>query len=516
MKPEIFKSVRAQNKDQDVPEFGNYSPGELRPPEVRKQRRDLAESEAGQGLYRSAVSRAIFFAYGIGEVPHVHFPNAEHFQHQPFAKNHWLRYGNMESENSRIKFMIEKYQRRRFPEEFSYVCRRALSNESALDEWGNQIPRVHNVSARIYEKIGAQMNENKIGDDFGYHNGDQGAYKSEPLFYESPAEMVALELQLWDRSLSQIAQELRNNDIKNVPSFLHLYNHIKDPITPLREILPNQARIFSELYEACSLALISNGRSLDQEKILVAQLALESSFLALPGVKNIVQVVYGGHQELPYIFVDVTRLPRGEFADPEKIFDVLFGKNDGKKNLVGIFQDLKEIGFGRAKITPITVSYFQTPYQNRAEIFIVDGNNRATAVLLMQFLNFVGFDEKKVINFSDGLRRFVSLHNLDIEWERDLAVLLRTLSPDQRNRLVTEERAIARQFENAAIPALLVQEPNFHTVDVAQSEAKRPDIFLLQPMHQAIYNDKRWSIAIPAKKQSHGRALGNDLRFSLD
>lgn len=48
---------------------------------------------------------------------------------------------------------------------------------------------------------------------------------------------------------------------------------------------------------------------------------------------------------------------------------------------------------------------------------------------------------------------------------------------------------------------------------VAQSQGER--IVLLQPMHQVIYNQKRWSMAIPSKQQSHGRAGGNDLRVSI-
>ncbi len=132
----------------------------------------------------------------------------------------------------------------------------------------------------------------------------------------------------------------------------------------------------------------------------------------------------------------------------------------------------------------------------------------------MMFLTFVSFDAQRILNFHEDLRIFISLHDLDIEWERDISILLQRLSGDQISELISNKQ-IVQQFENTRIPALLVQEPNFHTIDVPRSKAQAPEIFVLQPMHQVIYNRKRWSMAIPAKQQSHGRAAGNDMRVGL-
>lgn len=498
-KIEIYKSPIAQDRDIDVPEFGGFSPHELQHPRERQLRPDVFGIEARSALYQSAVSRAVHFAYGAGEVPHVHFPNAEHFQHVSFTRNHWLRYGNMEREVGRILFMLEKYPSRRFPVEFDSVCRDVMSNKSVLREWSNQVPRIDRLSRSIYEASAMEMESKKRHDDLGYSNGEKGAFQAEPVFYQSSNESGLLEARLFDPALSEVGSQLKNGDYKNLPAFLHLYNRVKDPISPIRSTLSEQSKIYRELYDYCRH--YSPGRvNAESEQTLIVQLALESSFLALPGAKDVFCVVYGGHHELPYIQVDITKFPRGEFAGPKRVCEVL-------GELVG---DAEKIGHPVA--TPITVSYFQEPQQAKPELFIIDGNNRATAMLLLKFLDSIGFDKQEISEPREALRRFVALHDLDIEWERDIAVALKSLSPDFVDSL-QQKSAIIGQFANALMPALLVQEPNFHTVAVAQSQGER--IVLLQPMHQAIYNHKRWSIAIPSKQQSHGRAAGNDLRLPL-
>lgn len=498
---EIYKPANPENIDKDVLEFGGFTPYELRQPEARRLSPDLFGAKALQGLKHSAVQRALYFGYGLGDLPATHFPNAEHFQHVPFTHSHWSRYGDMESEYSRVRFMLELYESRQFPEAFDGICRDVLASNDLLLEWSNQIPKVDKDSSAIYEQIAKQMAASKAHDDLSYSNGEQGAYQSEPVFYEVSKQGGALEGKLWEKALNQISDEIQQGDFRNLPSFLHLYNRIKDPITPIRSTLSEQVRLFEDLYGESQSYLSSDGNlNIERQKVLVTQFALESSFLALPGAKDITCVIYGGHHELPYIYVDVTRLPRGEFAGPQRAIEVL-----------GELLHQSE-QCGQPVATPITVSYCQEPFQTKPDLFIIDGNNRATATLLMKFIDYVGFDKEAIFNHKDSLRRFISLYDLDIQWERDLAVALKVLTPEVVGSMENNQDLI-QHFANARIPALLVQEPNFHTVAVTQSHSEK--IVLLQPMHQVIYNQKRWSIAIPSKQQSHGRAAGNDIRMSL-
>lgn len=493
----IYKPDVAHNRDQDVPEFGGYSSHELVYPPFREVKPDLYDHEAFQGLKNSAVERVLYFAYGVGNRPPVHFPNGEHFQHIPFSESHWKKYGNIESEASRVGFMLDNYPSRRFPDEYREVCVAALSSNDLLREWANQIPRINGLSVAVFEKALAGMDLSKVHDEFGYSNSDQGAYQSPPVFYRSSEEMLSLELSLWEQANIQIARELSSGNYDNVPVFLHLYSRIKDPISPIRSGLANQSRIFIALHKNTHSAYPAVEPK--NEAALVQQLALESSFLALPEARDVAFVLYRGHHELPYIYVDITQFPRGEFANPNRVLEIADE----------VIADSNR--FGVPAITPITVSYCQEPYQASPRLFIIDGNNRATAILVMKYLQHVDYALSQV--FEKGrLRSFIVSHDLDIEWERDLVMAIQHMSGERLSHLVAN-RAIVDAFASSKMPALLVQEPNFHTIAVAQSNGER--IVLLQPTHQAIYNQNRCSMAIPSKQQSHGRAAGNDVRVSL-
>ena len=83
----------------------------------------------------------------------------------------------MESEHSRVRFMLERYKSRQFPEAFDGICRDVLASNNLLQKWSDQIPRVDKASAAIYELVAKQMEASKVHDDLGYSNGQQGAYQ---------------------------------------------------------------------------------------------------------------------------------------------------------------------------------------------------------------------------------------------------------------------------------------------------------------------------------------------------
>jgi hypothetical protein len=501
MKTEIYKSLIAQNRDIDVPEFGEYSSEELRHPQDRRQFPDLFYEEARERLYRSAVERASHFAFGTGEIPPVHFPNAEHFQHIPFTKGHWEKYGNLESEYGRIRFMLNEHPNRRFPSVFLLICQEVLLKDNLLANWRNSIPLIQRNSKQVYEHILGQMKTGRKPDDTGFNNGGAGTYQSEPVFYQPFSDyQLELEVSVWEKALEQAAEEFRQANFENLATFLHLYNYLKDPLTPIRSCLANQVEIFQDLYLQAKETIPKVAFDLNQERVLITQLALESSFLALPGIKEIAFVVYYRHQELPYLYLDIEKLPRGEFAGPKRAQEILNEIID------------QSLAYRVPVITPITLSYFQDPYQKQPGLFIIDGNNRATAVLIMKFLAFTNFNPKKINEAQ--VRDFIICHDLDIEWERDLVISLKALSTETIQKLL-ENRFIVNGFSQSQVPALLVQEPNFHTIAVERSK-KEGSVVVLQPMHQAIYNQNRFPMAIPAKQQSHGRAAGNDIRVSLN
>ncbi len=497
-KMEIFKPNHKENIDHDVPEFGGYALSDLKVPEMRKGRPNAVISSPQDALYESAIQRALYFGYGIGDVPHVHFPNAEHFQHIPFTKRHWEIYGNMEGEHARLRFMMGNYPERLFPKEWERFLCNILLGDNVLNDinYLGKISLTGNTNY-VYKKAVSEMFDKKELDRSGYKNDEVDVYQSDPVFYEVDPSSSQKQLSLWNRALGDLAS-LGSKEDYRLLNFLEFYGQIKDPITPITNRTEIQGAIFMELYKEVMRELRPQRIIHERQKALISQLALESSFLSL--LVDIKAVVYGDYHELPYILVDPAKLPRGEFANPKRVLEVLDE----------ILVDSKQ--FGKPVLTPITASFYQEPSSPEPQLFIVDGNNRSTAVLLMKFFKYAGydrsniFDKNKLLNFVDDL-------HLDIEWERDLAVTLNILDSDHLDRLLCDQ-PILEKFADAKIPALLVQEQNFHTIAVAQSSGSK--IKLLQPMHQAIYNQSRYPMAIPSKQQSHGRSAGNDIRFSLE
>ncbi len=495
----IFVPTVKGNIDQQVPEFGNLNPKDLRYPAQRAEKQWAFGASADEALWNSSINRTLHFAYNVGELPYVHFPNAEYIQHFPFAKSDWQRYGNMESEEARMRLLLDRFPSRRFPLSFSTHLQTLLERSFMFYRWQALSKRLQPEAASIYSDTKQRMYQQKVQDPYNYHNGDEGTYQADPVFYKPSSRATPLETVLLRRGLHEVEIELERRDLRNVREFLDLYLRLKDPITPLTACLDNQAEIFIRLYQACQRMLVGKEDNPLKNRVLLTQLALEASFLALPEVRNVFLTAYNGHHELPYIDVDLPTLPRGEFANPKRVVEVLEEIVDDSKI------------HHRPVITPITVAHFQEPDSSEAKLFIVDGNNRATAILLMKYIYEQGFDPTKVFD-KNNLRHAMSGLNLDITWERDLALALRELTPEDLARF-TQERIIFGQFSKARVPALLVQEANFHTVAVALSQGSK--IHLLQPMHQAIYNQEMFQMAIPSKQQTHGRAQGNDIKIEV-
>ena len=187
MLQEIFKSVIAQDKDKDVPEFGGFSPHELKQPEIRRLFPDLSGTEALKSLRKMLyVELYILDTELVIYLLYI-------FQMQNIFKTYPSHiiigcYKNMESEDCRVRFMLEKYQSRQFPEAFDEICSDVLSSENILQKWSNQIPRVNNASTVVYEQTAIQMERSKVHDHLGCSNGEQGAYQSEPVLYHVSAE----------------------------------------------------------------------------------------------------------------------------------------------------------------------------------------------------------------------------------------------------------------------------------------------------------------------------------------
>lgn len=511
----VIKKPPELGDDPGVAEFGLTRP--RRTPAERNPHPDTTDKQAFKSLKAQAISRALHFGYGIGDVADVPvlFPNGEHYKDQPFDKDHWERFGNLESEHARIDFTLTIYgQQRGFPREFGPYVNTALLTRDTLGAWEEASSCIAQASKGIYQTIRGEMVEKKFVDPEAQKEGYTEAYQSRPILYETKPDVVRGEQTLWDRALTQIAEELQRGDYRHLGSFLDLYTRIKDPITPVTQTLARQESLFRELLRSARSELRKQGITniaTEEGKTLLAQLALESSFLALPAAQSIFYMRGDAqHHAIPYVYTDLKDLPRGEYTTPQAVLPRLTEILDNAEDNATVV------------ITPIAVSYFQTPGEPKPTMFVIDGNNRATALMVMQYLYTEHPTYEERLNPAT-LKNFMQKHKLHPGWERELILTLKAqdavttdgvtpsgFTRELYNRIMTDQPRL-RKVVRARVPAMLVQEPNFHTIEVESSERYRPDIFLLQPMHQAIYNHDDLAMAIPPKKQTHGRAPGNNV-----
>lgn len=514
--------------DAGVPSFGGFEQEDLRPQIERDENTyEYYREDARKVLQQSAVDRSLFFS-GVKteEVPRVHFPNGEFFQHFGFPNEFWENYDTPESEYGRLQIMLFESPNRSFPVEFNNVVEDCLeSEEEVLETWQSHSGSLNMIKNIIFKSHLHETNANK-SIDMAYIGMKEGTNVSAPPSYESSDNLD--QYKLFQNGLEQISSELIFENSSNVGNFLDLYNHMKDPVTPICADLKKQSEVFMQLYNnainQCNEILDSK-----QHQILVTQLALESSFLSLPEFDEVFYVRQQGHQELSYIPIKVENLPRAELSNPQRVAGNEM--DEGPSILDKIFDDA--LAYGEPVITPIAVGHFQLPNAEKPELFIVDGNNRATAIFLLTYLHQLeGFydvekpqDLARLIKGKNHIEEFISNNGnrMDIEWERDLRLSLGVLAnnPNLLEKIISN-KDLAQAFSETPMPGLLVQEANHFTVDVVESE--KPEnmnagkVKFLQPFVQSIFNqsEKGYSMAIASKKQSHGRAEANHIKIGID
>lgn len=477
--------------DAQVPEFGS-SFGVLRPIDPRDP-----EALAQYRPEETPLLRALHYSYGVGPTPYLRFPDAENIQHYPFPEWAWQRYGIMETEKNRIAFVLQNYPEKGMPSGFRAALE-ILDTENPLNKWQDAEYEIRKAAYEEFIAMKAGM-ENEA--DQIYNNGYQAAFVADPQFYEVDEETLELEMRVWQNALAQITGELANGNTQNLRSFLKLHARVKSPINPI--FLGTQEAIFLDRYNNASEKLVGVERNQTQDEILVAQLAKESAFLAFPEARE-AEIVFAEHQELPLIRVDLAKLPRGEFAGAERVVKIMM-------------EDLENAAGNRAEIVPIAVAHTIIPedpdsdIKNDPFLFIVDGNNRASALIVFEYFKTFGFELSK--NQVGNVNKFMNLVGLDLEWEVDLVKVLAYLAkhPENLETLQTKQEIVSK-FNINSVPALLTSEPD-HNVVAVEKSIEEGKVVIMGPHNQALFNSS--VVSIKAKKQSHGRAEGNHERRKI-
>ncbi|KAL8673109.1 MAG: hypothetical protein Q9168_002464 [Polycauliona sp. 1 TL-2023] len=363
-----------------------------------------------------------------------------------------------------------------------------------------------------------------------------------PVDYRTDAALSRYTIQLWETSLAEIVAHVREGHCEHAKAFLQIFAFLKDPLGGLESV--DDAAVDFFVYMMTVLTNSSHqhsGNSLPQASwhAAAAQAAQEALFLASPLLEHINYIHFSGHQQLPYVYVELDELPRSEFSIPEHVLRIVeeILTSDPLENE------------GAFPIAPISVSSYpallplhQQQQQDKQTTVIIDGNHRATATMLLRFIaeypviltqddnsnssnnNNDDDDDDNTSSptFTPLLQRFCAAHTLGPKWQIDLADVLRTLHRDAHyTSFLSRHTSLIQRFLHVrTIPALVVREDHFHTVCQQRSAyygggrrgggggggVTRPRLLL--PIHQAVYNDVGLGFALPQAGQVHGRAVG--------
>lgn len=470
----------------------------LHVPLDRPLRRDMIDPSREE-LLALAVARALHAARpDLTTVPPVLFPNAESFQARFFSEQDWRKFGNLEAEEGRVKLMLSSHPERLIPIGGEQALRTLAASPNIFAAWKRlrsefKTLGMHTIGQlirKMSEARRALQTDPKINDVTGKEK-----FLATPLTYKTMGACVQEHLSCWNHALDAVSEQFATGNQKGVTSFLEIHALLKDPVGGLNRDFSEQTAEFKKLLHAV-LESSDPTRPFDrlEWRAIAAQLALESSFLSIKKARKIEYVHFAGHQQLPYVYVTLDKLPRAEFSLPDRVLEL-------------VMQMISESEGGKLPdIAPIAISYCPPLEQGKKlSNVIIDGNNRVTAIMLLRLL--ASCDARPA---DETLARFCSDHGLNAKWQADLGDSMSRIAGFEELRdYFAEHASKVASFKNVTrVPALLVQESSFYTLSTKRSANLSSKITLLQPVHQALYNDRKRDMAIPAKEQSHGRSLG--------
>ncbi|KAL8767044.1 MAG: hypothetical protein Q9209_006338 [Squamulea sp. 1 TL-2023] len=427
------------------------------------------------------------------------FPTTETVFASYYTHDDWLIHGDLETELGRMRHMLLNLPERGMPTTCITPVRSVLSSGSVLNAWERMLPRLKTKISGETQWVTTMM-RNQQRSSNSYHQ--KSTFVTIPIDYRTDAAASGYGLQLWETSLSEFAAQVSNGYVHQAKAFLQIFAYLKDPLGGLQSVSDKAVSLFAFMMtflasSACQIA----GRSLIPTtwQAAVAQAAQEALFLACPLLETISYIHFTGHQQLPYVYVELDQLPRSEFSIPEHVLHIV--------------EEILTMEFpgneGSCPIAPISIStYPALPLeQGKQMTVIIDGNHRATATMVLRMIAEypVALNTRE---WGEVLDAFCTDHGLGAKWKVDLAEVVGKLNESHFVQLLCSKMELVQRFRNVrTIPALVVREDHFHTA-CQQRPALEHRPRLLLPIHQALYNDEELSLAFPQAGQVHGCAVG--------
>lgn len=463
-------------------------------PQRRLPRADIA-NPSFEDLARLALVRmGDVVQPSVTDPPPRLFPLAESMRWDFFTFDDWNEFGDLETEHGRLAYTLARYPERGPPSTCEIVLQDLLSQTSILGHWLAVLPVLRKLAKAALEDVSGKQLQGSPG-----HWTKKADCHTAPIDYEVSQSASDTSLQLWKRSLSEIATQLANGLSAGDEEFLQIHAYLKDPIYGFAKPFKTQQLLFERLLTAFQKSVHVKSLSLQALERVAAQAAQESSYLSSPLLDGITLIHFHAHHQLPYVNVLLDSLARAEFSVPTHVLEVA----------EEMFLAAAANGGAACPLVPILVTSrprFSKPGHTLTPI--IDGNHRATASLLLRFLaNEPPLASHAVL--SHRLLEYCTSHHLGKKWQIDLLdVLDEFCSPRSshfRTQLLAND-ALLRKFAAVEyIPALVVQEEDFHTICKQRSVGQARPV-LLQPFHQTLFNDDELPFALPQKAgQAHGR-----------
>ncbi|KAI1169683.1 hypothetical protein F4777DRAFT_192762 [Nemania sp. FL0916] len=423
------------------------------------------------------------------------FPLAESIRWEFFTKKDWDDFGNLESEHGRLNYTLTRYPERGPPMACEHILHQLLGEQSVLAQWCTFAPALETHAIAALHEVCRQQQDGKSQQQYIA----KADYVTLPVDYAVGEHASELSLKLWNRSLEEVASQMAKGCSAYFEQFLQVHAFLKDPIYGFQKPVKSQAKMFERLFRDLEKTMSIASLNTKVVEQLAAQAAQESAFMTSPLLKKVSHVSFLAHHQLTYANVPLDSLARAEFSVPSHVLEVIEEMLLAAASNAGL----------ACPIVPILATT-RPAFSKKGEFLtpIIDGNHRATAALLLRFL-------ARQPLLADGVaveRRLLGYctdHRLGQKWQIDLSDVLKELYTERYGRLrhqLTSQSSLLRRFATVQdIPALVVQEEDFHTICKQRSVGKLRPV-LLHPFHQTLFNDDGLPFALPQKAgQTHGR-----------
>lgn len=446
-----------------------------------------------------ALLRVIDSASLLESRPPRLFPTAETIFAKDYAHDDWLIHGDLETEMGEMSYMLSNLPERGMPTECIAPVRFVLSSVSVLTAWQRTLPWLKIKIEEEIRRITCKMQKRQRSN---IASSQKSSFITVPVDYKTDIAASGYALRLWQKSLLEIVIQISKGHFEQAKAFLQIFSFLKDPLGCLESVSDKAVDIFTYLMTVLARSrrhIPDNALKRVRWHAAATQAAQEALFLSCPLLQNIDYIHFTGHQQLPYVYVALDELPRSEFSIPGRVLRII-------EEILTI--DSSQIE-GSCPIAPITVSsYPALPMEQGKDMtVIIDGNHRATATMILRLIaeRPVALTRK---DHGEVLDAFCTDHGLGLKWKVDLAAVLEIIRGSHCAALVWSKMDLVERFRDVqTIPALVVREDHFHTA-CQQRPALEDRPRLLLPIHQALYNDEKLSLALPQAGQVHGRAEG--------